>query len=256
MTPISRFAATRALVRRRSSCSRWMPTFSKSGPLRIGLLLLQVLMANVALVSAKPIDHLLSFTYAFDKDLRPLLDKKLLVTPADCGRMIRMHGGPEVGELAVSVYCNDTALPEAQCHVTLTRAQSNMDYTFAEHRRDNDPLRFVRAIRVTRKDAAIPRVAATTFRDCLRLMIPEPGDPNRLHPLTISDNDRVEFWLVEAGGRSRRGERPEQPGKKVTTLIGIGDLLVTYCEVGGSERAPLLEQIDSKAHRLLRSLRR
>jgi hypothetical protein len=233
-----------------------MLTLSKFASLRIGLLLLQGLIATVTLVSAKPIDHLLSFTYAFDKDLRPLLDTKLLVTSADFERMIRMHSGPEVGEFAVSVYCNDTELPEAQCHVTLTRAQSNMDYTLAEHRRDNDPLRFVREIRVTRKDAVITRAAATAFRDCLRLMIPEPGDPNRLHPLTISDNDRVELWLIEAGDTSRSGERPEQPGKKVRTLIEIGDLLVIYCEVGAHERAPLLKQIDSKAHSLLRSLQK
>jgi hypothetical protein len=233
-----------------------MLTLSKSVSLRLGLLLLLGLIATVAPVSAKSIDHLLSFTYAFDKGLRPLLDKKLLITSADFGRMIRMHGGPEVGEFAVSVNCNGTELPEAQCHVTLTRAQSNMDYTLAEHRGENDPLRFVREIRVTRKDAVIARAAGTAFRDCLRLMIPEPGDPNRLHPLTISDNDRVEFWLIEAGGRSRSGERPERPGKKVRTLIEIGDLLVTYCEAGVHERAPLAKEIESKARSLLRSLQK
>ena len=150
-------------------------------------------------------DKLLSFTYAFDAELRPTLEEKLLVTPANYGRMIRMHGPFDVGESAVSVYCAPGDA-NTNCSVTLTQAQANMDYTM-EVNRENDPLQKVREVPIVRKDVEIPKTTATAFRDCLRIMIPEPGDPNHLHPLTISDDDRIEFWLDEPNTAPRKGER-------------------------------------------------
>lgn len=196
-------------------------------------------------------DKLLSFTYAFDTDLRPTFEEKLLVTPANYGRMIRMHGPHDVGESAVSVYCTEAETSDAACHVTLTRAQANMDYTMEEHREENDPLQHVRDIAIVRKDAELPKKTATLFRDCLRIMIPPPGDPNRLHPLTISDDNRVEFWLVESDSAPRKGERAEQPGKKTRTLIRIGDLLARYCEATQARRPGIAKQIQAEASRIL-----
>src|SRR2546423_12890503 len=68
----------------------------------------------------RPLDKLLSFTHAFNEKLRPTIEKKLLLTPASHGRMIRLHGPPEVGESAVSVNCSRLDA----CYVTLTRAGS------------------------------------------------------------------------------------------------------------------------------------
>lgn len=196
-------------------------------------------------------DQLLSFTHAFDTELRPTLEEKLLVTPASYGRMIRMHGGPGVGESAVSVYCTDAEASDAQCHVTLTRAKENLDYNMAEHRGEDNPLQKVREIPIVRKDAEIPKTAATAFRDCLRIMIPEQGDPHRLHPLTIAHDDRIEFWLDEPNAAPRKGERAEDPGKRTRTLIHIGDLLARYVEAAPSERAPIAKQIEKEAARIL-----
>src|SRR4051812_49130188 len=66
--------------------------------------------------------------YGFETDLRPLIDKKLILTPADCGRMIRMHQS-DIGESAVSVYCT-----KAGCRVSLTRATRSLGWLWADHR--------------------------------------------------------------------------------------------------------------------------
>src|SRR2546423_11260631 len=78
-------------------------------------------------------DRLLSFTYAFNTELRPILEKKLLPTPANHGRMIKIPSFPEIGESAVSVDCSTADGKNATCRVTLTRAQSSMENTMVEY---------------------------------------------------------------------------------------------------------------------------
>ena len=206
-------------------------------------------------ISKTPATHaeekLLSFTYAFDRKLRPILEQKLLLTPASYGRMIRMHGPPETGESAVSVHCTGEG-STSTCFVTLTRAQANMDYTM-QVERGNDPLEKVKTIPVVRRDSELPISIATAFRDCLRIMIPDPGDPNQLHPLTVMDDDRIEFWLDEPDGETRKGERAERPGKRSKTLIRIGDLLARYCEVDNTEQTRLAREIKRQAASILAS---
>jgi hypothetical protein len=82
-------------------------------------------------------------------------------------------------------------------------------------------------------------------------MIPKPGDPNRLHPLTITDDDRIEFWLDEPNMPIRKGERAEYPGKRTKALISIGDLLARYVEASASERPAIAKQIENQASRIL-----
>ncbi|HEV2841673.1 MAG TPA: hypothetical protein VGW39_10140 [Chthoniobacterales bacterium] len=190
-------------------------------------------------------DKLLSFSYAFDRTLRPILEQKLLLTPASHGRMIRMHGPFDVGESALSVHCTERG-PTTTCFVTLTRAQANMDYTM-QVERGNDPLEKVKAISVVRRDCELPLSIATAFRDCLRVMIPDPGDPNQLHPLTVMDDDRIEFWLEEPNAAPRKGERAEAPGRRTKILIRIGELLGRYCEANTTEQARLAKQIKRQA---------
>jgi hypothetical protein len=125
-----------------------------------------------------------------------------------------------------------------------------MDYTM-EVNREKDPLQKVREVPIVRKNAEIAKTTATAFRDCLRIMIPEPGDPNNLHPLTIADDDRIEFWLDEPNAAPRKGERAEHPGKQTRALIHIGDLLARYVEAAPSERAALAKQIQKEASRVL-----
>jgi hypothetical protein len=196
-------------------------------------------------------DRLLSFTYAFNRELRPTLEKKLLPTPANYGRMIKIPSFPEMGESAVSVDCSTVDGKNATCRVTLTRAQSSMENTMVEYWGKADAIQKVEEIAVVRKDAEIPKTTATAFRDCLRIMIPEPGDPLELHPSTITDNDRIEFWLEEPNVVPRKGERAEKPGRRTKMLIRIGDLLVRYCEAPESERSRIAKQIEAEAARIL-----
>jgi hypothetical protein len=197
----------------------------------------------------RDLDQLLSFTYAFDRKVRPTIEAKLLQTPANYGRMLTLQ--VEAGESAVSVDCPTVDAKNALCRVTLTRAQSNMENTMVEYWGKADAIRKVEEIAVVRTDAEISKTTATAFRDCLRVMIPEPGDPLKLHPLTITDNDRIEFWLEEPNMPIRKGERAEYPGKRTKALISIGDRFARYVEAAPSERAAIAKQIEDEASRIL-----
>ena len=196
-------------------------------------------------------DRLLSFTYAFNRELRPTLEKKLLPTPADHGRMIRIPSFPEIGESAVSVDCSTVDRKNATCRVTLTRAQSSMENTMVEYWGKADAIQKVEEIAVVPKDADIPKATATAFRDCLRIMIPEPGDPLELHSVTRTHSERIEFWLEEPNMPIRKGECAEKPGRRTKMLIRIGDLLARYCEGPESERSRIAKQIEAEAARVL-----
>jgi hypothetical protein len=201
----------------------------------------------------RDLDQLLSFTYAFNRKVRPTIEAKLLQTSANYGRMIKLPSFPEIAESAVSVDCPTDDAKNAVCRVILTRAQSNMENTMVEYWGKADAIRKVEEIAVVRTDAEIPKITATAFRDCLRVMIPEPGDPLELHSLTITDNDRIEFWLEEPNMPVRKGERAEYPGKRTKALINIGDRLARYVEAAPPERAAIAKQIEKEASRILAS---
>jgi hypothetical protein len=199
----------------------------------------------------RDLDQLLSFTYAFDREARPTIEAKLLQTSANYGRMIKIPSFPKIGESAVSVDCSTVDAKNAACVVTLTRAQSSMENAMIEHWGKADAIQKVSEIAVVRKDAEIPKTTATTFRDCLRVMIPEPGDPLKLHPLTRTGDERIEFWLEEPNIPVRKGERAEHPGKRTKALISMGDRLARYVEAAPSERATIAKQVEKEAARIL-----
>ena len=114
-----------------------------------------------------------------------------------------------------------------------------------------DAIQKVSEIAVVRKDADIPKATAIAFRDCLRIMIPEPADPLELHPSTKTGGERVEFWLEEPNMPIRKAECAEYPGERTKRLIRIGDLLARYCEAPESERSRIAKQIEAEAARIL-----
>jgi hypothetical protein len=204
----------------------------------------------------RSVDKLLSFTYAFNKEIRPIVEAKLLQTSASHGRMLKLPSFPGIAESAVSVDCPTVDEKNAVCRVILTRAKSNMENTVVKYWGAPDTIQKVEAIAVERTEAEIPKTAAIAFRDCLRVMIPEPGDPSKLHPATITDNDRIEFWLEEPNMPIRKGERAEHPGKRTERLIKMGNLLVRYCESTLADRSKITKQIEKEATRILSSERR
>ena len=184
-----------------------------------------------------------------DETLRSIIEEKLLVTPANYGRMIHMYTGHEGSESAVSVYCDESAPIESTCHVTATRAMGSFEYVLSEFEGRDDLLDHLRNISVERNDAEIPRSIATAFRSCLIGMMPADGDSPQIR--TISDNDRVEFWLVEPRAVPRSGERGERPGKRIITLVQIGGLLRRYCDAAPQGRGAIAKKIEKEAARLL-----
>jgi hypothetical protein len=190
-------------------------------------------------------EHLLPFTQSFDPDLRPVFDKKLLLTPANYGRMIRMHNGPDVGDSVVSVYCNQASGTEAQCYVSLTKSDANLDHVRTDHRADSDPFKKVREVKVVRKDAPIVYRVANGFKNSLKALLPVRGD-RRIETVEGWGFSRIEFWLPVRGVIPNNGEAPREPAKKITALIEAGDLLGRYCEVAEAKRPAIAAQIEGK----------
>ena len=113
------------------------------------------------------VDQLLSFTYAFNKEIRPIIEAKLLQTSANHGRMIKLPSFPEIAESAVSVDCPAGDNPKAVCRVIVTRAKSNMENTVMEYWGDPEAIRKVEAIAIVRAEAEISKTTASAFRDCI-----------------------------------------------------------------------------------------
>jgi hypothetical protein len=195
-------------------------------------------------------EHLLPFTQSFDPDLRPIFDKKLLLTPANYGRMIRMHNGPDVGDSVVSVYCNQASGTDAQCYVSLTQSDANLDHVRADHRADSDPFKKVREVKVVRRDAPITVRVANGVRNALKALLPLRGD-HRIETVEGWGFSRIEFWLPVTGVIPNNGEAPREPGKKITVLIELGDLLGRYCEVAEAKRPAIAARIEGKTKLIL-----
>lgn len=183
-----------------------------------------------------------------DETLRSIIEEKLLVTPANYGRMIHMYTGHEGSESAVSVYCDESAPIESTCQVTATRAIGSFEYVLTEFEDSDDLLSHLRNISVQRNDAEIPRSIATAFRSCLIGIMPVDGDAPQIR--TITHNDRIEFWLVEPGAIPRSGERGERPNKRVSALVHVGKLLSRYCEAPMPKRGSIARQIRRELDRI------
>lgn len=192
-------------------------------------------------------DRLLPLSRA-NETLRSIIEEKLLVTPANYGRMIHLYTGHDGSESAVSVYCDESAPVESTCHVTATRAIGSFEYVLTEFEGSDDLLSHLRNIDVQRNDAEIPRSIATAFRSCVIGMMPVDGDSPQIP--TISDNDRVEFWLVEPGASPRSGERGERPNKRIRALVHVGKLLSRYCEAPTHKRGSIERQIKRELDRI------
>lgn len=194
-------------------------------------------------------DRLLPLSRA-DGTLRSIIEEKLLVTPANYGRMIHMYTGRDGSESAVSVYCDESAPVESTCHVTATRAIGSFEYVLTEFEGSDDLLSHLRNIDVRRNDAEIPRSIAIAFRSCLIRMMPVDGDSPQIP--TISDDDRVEFWLIEPGANPRSGERGERPNRRIRALVHVGKLLSSYCEAPTHKRGSITKRIKSELDRICR----
>src|SRR6266404_7397185 len=109
------------------------------------------------------IDNLDVPTLHEDKAYSSLLNGKLVVTSADCGRMI--VAPPFAGESALSVYSSgEKSLNKYHYFVTLTRAMHNL-YQAGPQAKD---------VTVKRIDAEIPKQAAISVKAAWLAMLSSP----------------------------------------------------------------------------------
>ena len=108
----------------------------------------------------------------------------------------------------------------------------------------------MKEVRVVKKEARISHQIATLFRHSLRALLPVKGD-RRVESVEGWGFNRIEFWLPENGVSPSNGESPRKLGKRITTLIEIGDLLGRYCEAPEPKRPAIAEQIGRKAELIL-----
>jgi hypothetical protein len=199
------------------------------------------------LEARNPQNHLVPFRASVFDDFRPSLYKKLLLTPGNYGRMIEFVPGPDRGEFAVSLQCEDTSHPN-QCSVTLTKLKQNLGSILVEHW-GKDSLGLINRVPATRKDAPIHPAAASTVRSTWIKML--HGVKLRQDDGTVvADSERIEFCIGQPNPRQLFAEIPDNPGESVIALIELGRLLAKYCEAPKSQRTELETKIQRDAKQL------
>ena len=217
--------------------------------LLISLTLLQLLIVLDTLQGGRRTDdHLVPFRPSAYDQLRPSLYKKLLLTPADCGRMIEFPGGPQPGESAVSIHCDKRPVADEQCYVTLTKASSNLSYMMEENL-GKRPLEGIERVRVERRDTVIAKSTALAIRATWTRALGSIK-PRRSDAPIVLDSERIEFWIERPNATPLFGEIPDNPGKSVVALVQLGRMLAKYCEAPETLRASMAENIERDAKRL------
>jgi len=84
----------------------------------------------------------------------------------------------------------------------------------------------------------------------LKALLPVKGD-RRIETVEGWGFNRIEFWLPMQGVTPNNGEAPREPGKKITALIEVGDLLGRYCEIPEAKRPAIATQIERKIELIL-----
>jgi hypothetical protein len=195
-------------------------------------------------------DHLFPWKPEFDGALRPLLEAKLFITSADCGRMLDRP--PENGELAVSVYSPQEPGSGEMYYVTLTEAEKNIDMAFNFAGGSIDE---VNKIGVKRRDARIPESAALALRAAWKTMLTRVEKPH-FYARSALHREELEFSLVEANtAQVLYGVLPDKGGKSIATLMRLGRLLTSYCKASVAEQPKLAKEIERTANRLVARLK-
>jgi hypothetical protein len=192
-------------------------------------------------------DHLIPFDLYFgvnETDYVRILAAKLLVTPADCARMLVVP--PEEGEYAVAVYSEKSKQEDPIFHVTCLEAAKNIWEQKDEKARS--------ATRVTRYDATIGNSTAVAIRNAWREMLLRT-EQYRQSPPVVVDNTVVAFSIIEPNRSERRGQLPVNGGERTARLQKIGSLLIKYCKAHEPDRTVIAKKIEHDANTLVRDLK-
>ena len=209
-----------------------------------------LLIAAVALAFASPPAWAKEVPQFLSEPLAPakrdtyykILDRKLLITPQDFGR-ITVRPSFE-GEFAVSVYAPNAHSPDA-FRVTLTEAGKNIWYCLTPKQQGiNAPPDYGNKrdtsgqVPVKRIDVNIDRELALAIQKTWQAMLardPLP-DPDAERYISV-DGYSAEFAVRMPNGKLIVRETSNPHGPPATDFVQVGLLLADYCRAPEKERA-------------------
>jgi len=198
-------------------------------------------------------DHLWPSEYPAkeEKIYRKYVEKRLCLTPFDCGRFIEMPPFRK-SEFSISVYSGKNG----KCYVTFVDAADNLrDWTDAGRL----PAR-AKNVKVRRIDAEVPAATAVLLKDLWRQMLSGRQAPRKDRvesEVMYGDATEGEFSIQIANGKVLRGETDLIPdlGKNTAAFVSIGEQLSEYCKAKSSKRSGILANIEKKAKTVLARLK-
>ena len=201
-----------------------------------------LLRAEVAYVTE---DHLVPKNPATDGALRPILERKLFVTPGDCARVLIRP--PDTGEAVVAVYRNRAGGSGDQFFVTVTKAEKNIDMTA-----NVDSAEAADRIKIARCDAPIRKTTALAIRSAWGTMLERTHEP-RFYARSTLHREELEFSIKGDGQAEVFATLPNKGGRSVSALIKLAKQLETYCHAPVAGRSKLASDIERDARHLVQN---
>jgi hypothetical protein len=174
-------------------------------------------------------------------DYHTVLDRKLSLTPADCGRLLVLPSPASQGEEAVSIWSNGS-----RHRITYTKASRNIWYAEMSPK-DPD---YHGPVRIFRADADIPASTALAIRRAWTEMLRRTASTGYHTERVPIHPTEYEFSLRD-GAQTRIGTVIDAlSGKRTSELIGVAHLLIDYCRSDDIKRGHIAREIEHKATRL------
>ena len=198
------------------------------------------LHAEVAYITE---DHLVPKNPAIDGAIRPILARKLFVTPADCALVLIRP--PEGGEAAVAVYRSRSGNSPDSFSVTVTKAEKNIDMTA-----NVESLDAANKIRVARCDAVIPKTSALAIHAAWDVML-DRAQELRVYARPTLHREELEFSIARDGQTEVFAALPNRGGKSVSALVRLAKQIERYCHAPPAARTKLANKLERDAKRLV-----
>ena len=203
-----------------------------------------VLAHTSTTAQAKPVPQFLSepLVPAKRETYYKILDRKLLKSPAELGRMTFRPSFE--GEVAVSVYARSSHTPDAGFRVTLTEVSKSIWYSLTPKQQGiNAPPDYGNKhdtssqVPVKRIDVNIDRELALAIQKTWQAMLARNPLPDSDAERYISvDGYSAEFSVRMPDGQTIIREASNPHGPPATDFVQIGLLLADYCRAPEKER--------------------
>jgi hypothetical protein len=215
-----------------------------------------VILAVAAQLSAakSSADHLVPVERHEEK-YRAFIQKRLCLTPFDCGRFLEMPSFQK-SEFSVSLYSSGGGT-HTLYRATYVEAADNLRGWSDAGRLPNR----AKKVKVRRNDADIHAAAGALIKEVWTQMLSgcqaprqrEYASSNGVEGVIYGDATIGEFAVRSPNGTTLRGETELVPdlGKNTTMFIEIAEGLADYCKTPSSKRPAMLAKLDGKAKKLL-----